>query len=57
MREEGLLKLFFAGVLPPEEAVAILRSMREHRREMVERSCEAMEPKAAGKDKMATPSR
>lgn len=31
MREEGLLKLFFAGVLPPEEAVEILRAMRAHR--------------------------
>src|SRR6476469_837604 len=31
MREEGLLKLFFAGALPREEAVEILRSMRQHR--------------------------
>jgi PadR family transcriptional regulator, regulatory protein AphA len=31
MRDEGLLKLFFAGVLEPEEAVEILRSMRAHR--------------------------
>lgn len=31
MREEGLLKLFFAGVLPPEEAIEIVRSMRAHR--------------------------
>ena len=31
MREEGLLKLFFAGVLEPAEAVEILRSMRAHR--------------------------
>jgi len=31
MREEGLLKLFFAGVLPPGEAIEILRSMRAHR--------------------------
>jgi DNA-binding PadR family transcriptional regulator len=31
MREEGLLKLFFAGALPREEAVEILRSMRAHR--------------------------
>jgi DNA-binding PadR family transcriptional regulator len=31
MREEGLLKLFFAGVLPPEDAVEILRAMRAHR--------------------------
>ena len=34
MREEGLLKLFFAGVLPPEEAAETLRSMREHRLEL-----------------------
>jgi PadR family transcriptional regulator AphA len=32
MRDEGLLKLFFADALPREEAVAILRSMRERRR-------------------------
>ncbi len=31
LREEGLLKLFFANVLPPEEAVEILRAMRAHR--------------------------
>lgn len=31
MREEGLLKLFFANLLPPEEAVEILRGMRAHR--------------------------
>lgn len=31
MREEGLLKLFFAGALPREEAVEILRAMRGHR--------------------------
>lgn len=37
MREEGLLKLFFAGALPPEEAVEILRAMRAHRLEMRER--------------------
>jgi PadR family transcriptional regulator, regulatory protein AphA len=32
MRDEGLLKLFFADALPREEALAILRSMRERRR-------------------------
>ena len=32
MRDEGLLKLFFADALPRDEAVAILRSMRERRR-------------------------
>jgi DNA-binding PadR family transcriptional regulator len=31
MREEGLLKLFFAGVLPPEQAVETLRAMRAMR--------------------------
>src|SRR3954453_4687292 len=31
MREEGLLKLFFADALPREEALAILRSMRARR--------------------------
>jgi DNA-binding PadR family transcriptional regulator len=34
MREEGLLKLFFAGALPPGEAVAIVRAMRAHRLEV-----------------------
>jgi PadR family transcriptional regulator, regulatory protein AphA len=35
MREEGLLKLFFAEALPePEETVEILRAMRHHREEM-----------------------
>src|SRR3954471_11630165 len=32
MREEGLLKLFFANALPPEESVGILRAMRDYRR-------------------------
>ena len=31
MRDEGLLKLFFADALPREEAVEILRSMRARR--------------------------
>lgn len=31
MREEGLLKLFFAEALPREEAVEIVRAMRAHR--------------------------
>jgi DNA-binding PadR family transcriptional regulator len=31
MREEGLLKLFFADALPAAEAVEILRAMRAHR--------------------------
>ena len=32
MRDEGLLKLFFAGALPREEAIGILRSMQARRR-------------------------
>src|SRR5262245_41220090 len=31
LREEGLLKLFFANLLPPEEAVEVVRAMRAHR--------------------------
>jgi DNA-binding PadR family transcriptional regulator len=31
MRDEGLLKLFFAEALPPEEAVEIVRVMRRYR--------------------------
>lgn len=37
MREEGLLKLFFAGALKPAEAVETLRSMRRRRLELSER--------------------
>jgi PadR family transcriptional regulator, regulatory protein AphA len=36
-RDEGLLKLFFAGALPPEEAISTLRAMREHHLGVVER--------------------
>ena len=42
MREEGLLKLFFAEALPAEEAVEILRAMRAHR-EAVTPSCASLE--------------
>jgi DNA-binding PadR family transcriptional regulator len=49
MREEGLLKLFFANVLPPEEAVPILRAMRAHRLAAAER-LRAMEPGAREKE-------
>jgi DNA-binding PadR family transcriptional regulator len=49
MREEGLLKLFFAGALPPAEAVGTLRAMREHRLEVAGR-LHGMEPKALAKD-------
>lgn len=37
MREEGLLKLFFAGALKPAEAVETLRAMRKKRLELTER--------------------
>ena len=43
MREEGLLKLFFSGLLEPKEAAATLREMRERRLELYER-LSAMEP-------------
>jgi DNA-binding PadR family transcriptional regulator len=49
MREEGLLKLFFANVLRPEEAVPILRAMRAHRLAAAEQ-LRAMEPMAREKD-------
>jgi DNA-binding PadR family transcriptional regulator len=48
MREEGLLKLFFAGVLPPEGAAQILRAMASYRRELAER-LRGIEPMAQGK--------
>jgi PadR family transcriptional regulator AphA len=54
MREEGLLKLFFAGVLPPEQAAETLRSMREHRRGLAAR-LRAMEPEAEEKLKQDDP--
>lgn len=43
MREEGLLKLFFSGLLEPEEAIETLRAMRARRVELTER-LRAMEP-------------
>jgi DNA-binding PadR family transcriptional regulator len=50
MREEGLLKLFFSGVLKPAEAVETLRSMRRHRLDLAAR-LRSLEPdKAEGKD-------
>src|SRR6187200_2551581 len=49
MREEGLLKLFFSGALPPEEAAATLRSMREYRLELGAR-LRGMEQEALEKD-------
>lgn len=49
MREEGLLKLFFADVLPREDALATLRVMRERRLELAAR-LRGMEPKTLEKD-------
>ncbi|HYP54825.1 MAG TPA: PadR family transcriptional regulator [Solirubrobacterales bacterium] len=49
MRDEGLLKLFFAGVLPREEAVEIVRSMRQRHDRLVER-LRSIEPKALEKE-------
>jgi PadR family transcriptional regulator AphA len=54
MREEGLLKLFFAGVLPPEQGAETLRSMREYRRGIATR-LRAMEPGAEEKLKQDDP--
>jgi DNA-binding PadR family transcriptional regulator len=36
-RDEGLLKLFFAGALPPQDAVNTLRAMRERSQETLNR--------------------
>ncbi|MGA8745077.1 MAG: PadR family transcriptional regulator [Solirubrobacterales bacterium] len=49
MREEGLLKLFFAGALPPGEGGGILASMREHRLNLAQR-LRSMEPEALAKE-------
>jgi PadR family transcriptional regulator, regulatory protein AphA len=54
MREEGLLKLFFAGALPSEQAAETLRAMREHRRGLAAR-LRAMEPEAEEKLKQDDP--
>jgi DNA-binding PadR family transcriptional regulator len=48
LREEGLLKLFFSGVISPEEAAETLRAMREHRHGVAARLRE-IEPKAEEK--------
>jgi PadR family transcriptional regulator AphA len=52
MREEGLLKLFFSGVLKPAEAVETLRAMRRRRLELAERlrSMEAEKSAAEAED-------
>jgi PadR family transcriptional regulator AphA len=44
-RDEGLLKLFFAGALPPQEAVKTLEAMRKRSQETLARLRE-IEPKA-----------
>src|ERR1051325_9370427 len=46
LREEGLLKLFFADALPHEEAVEILRAMRSYRLDIAGQ-LRAMEPQKA----------
>ncbi|HEU5143374.1 MAG TPA: PadR family transcriptional regulator [Solirubrobacterales bacterium] len=48
-RDEGLLKLFFAGALPRDEATRILAAMREHRAGLAER-LRSMEPKVLEKE-------
>jgi DNA-binding PadR family transcriptional regulator len=45
MRDEGLLKLFFAAALPAKDAVNTLEAMRERSQETLERLRE-IEPKA-----------
>jgi DNA-binding PadR family transcriptional regulator len=54
MREEGLLKLFFAGILPPSEAAEILGAMREHRVGLAER-LRGLEPVAQEKSDAGDP--
>jgi PadR family transcriptional regulator, regulatory protein AphA len=49
MREEGLLKLFFADALPRQEAIEILRAMRAHRL-AANQQLRAMEPLAEEKE-------
>ena len=47
-RDEGLLKLFFSGVLPPADAAGTLRALREHRLGVAER-LRGIEPAATKK--------
>jgi DNA-binding PadR family transcriptional regulator len=49
LRDEGLLKLFFAGLLDPEESVEILRAMRDRRLAVAEQLRE-IETEAREKD-------
>jgi PadR family transcriptional regulator AphA len=48
MRDEGLLKLFFADALPREEALEILRAMREQRQVVNDRLRAIKELKLSG---------
>lgn len=48
LRDEGLLKFFFADALSPEEAVTLLRATRAHHEEVVQR-LRAIEPVARAK--------
>ena len=50
MRDEGLLKLFFADALPRDEALAIVREMRERRLEVHQRLRALKELKADVKE-------
>jgi DNA-binding PadR family transcriptional regulator len=50
MRDEGLLKLFFADALPREEALAILRSMQVRRRAIHEQLLALKEMKSEIED-------
>ena len=52
MRDEGLLKLFFADALPREEALEILRSMRS-RREAVHQ--QLLDERGQGRDRRPLP--
>lgn len=54
MREEGLLKLFFSGVLKPAEAVETLRSMRRARLELAE-TLRSIEPQPEEVEKLDDP--
>ncbi|HXR30141.1 MAG TPA: PadR family transcriptional regulator [Solirubrobacterales bacterium] len=54
MREEGLLKLFFSGVLSPEEAAETLRAMHA-RRQTIAAQLRAIEPAAQQKSKRGDP--
>lgn len=47
MRDEGMLKFFFADALEPDEQVALVRRLREQHQRVVER-LRAIEPGARG---------